>query len=66
MIARLEAGGFQAILINRKGYADNAAALIDGLRDAGRGQTIESARGDLFCVLLQPSAPPATAQPPRK
>lgn len=69
MIARLEAGGFQAILINRKGYADNAAALIGGLRDTGRGQTIESARGDLFCVLLQPSAPlgpPATAQSPQK
>jgi hypothetical protein len=59
MIAHLEACGFAAIWINRKGYADNGNALIDGLRDAGRGDTLESTAGDLVCVLLHPSAHPA-------
>ena len=63
MVERLEASGFSAIWINRQGYADNGKALIDGLRDAGRTDTIESQQGDLVCVLLNPSAHPAIPNP---
>ncbi len=55
--------GFGAIWINRKGYADRGKALIDGLRDAGRGETIENSREDLLCVFLHPSLHPVLPNP---
>jgi hypothetical protein len=63
MIARLEDCGFAAIWINRSGYRDKAKALVAGLRDAGRGDVLESARGDLVCVLLHPSPHPKLPNP---
>jgi phosphoglycerol transferase len=61
----LEMAGFAAIYINRKGYADNGAALIGGLQAAGYNTIIESPAHDLACVLLKPSATPTLpARPP--
>ncbi len=54
----LERYGFAAIQINRAGFADGGAALLEALRESGRTETIESVRGDLVAVLLQPTSQP--------
>lgn len=54
----LEQYGFAAVQINRAGFADRGAALIEALRESGRVEVIESARGDLAAVLLQPASQP--------
>jgi len=54
----LEQYGFAAIQINRAGFADRGAALIEALRASGRTEMIESARGDLVAILLWPESQP--------
>ena len=54
LIEALERYGFAAVQINRKAYADRGAALLHGLRAAGRADTIESARGDLVGIRIHP------------
>ena len=63
MAQALEAAGFAAIYINRKGYADGGAALIGGLQEAGYNTLIESPANDLICVVIKPS--PTPSLPPR-
>jgi hypothetical protein len=58
MIAALERYGFSAIYVNRSGYADRGAALVAGLKAAGRPEVIESPDRDLICVVLHPSPTP--------
>jgi hypothetical protein len=58
MLAALEKFGFAAIYINRQGYADRATAMLAALAAAGRPDILESADGDLVCVLLRPAARP--------
>ena len=58
MARALERAGFAAIYINRKGFADNGAALVAGLRASGYDRVIESPANDLVCVLLTPSETP--------
>jgi hypothetical protein len=60
MVNQLQREGFAAIWINRRGYPDRAETLVRALRP---GRTVlESARGDLAAIILQPSGhdlPPA-------
>lgn len=57
MVAMLERYGFDAIWINRKGYADGAAALINDLRSAGRANVLGE-NPDYLCLALQPAREP--------
>jgi hypothetical protein len=57
MVATLERYGFAAILVNRKGYADGADALLAGLQSAGRG-TVIAQSPDFICLSLRPAANP--------
>jgi hypothetical protein len=54
MAAALEQSGFAAICIDRRGYADNGKALLDGLNAAGRPVMAESELGEFVVVRLQP------------
>jgi hypothetical protein len=57
LINILEQYGFSAILINRKGYEDGAAGLLQELRSLGKSNVlVESA--DFICVTLMPSTRP--------
>jgi hypothetical protein len=58
MIAALESYGFTAICLERKGYADNGAQIIDAFQRAGRGIAFESSTNELLCIPLQPAARP--------
>jgi phosphoglycerol transferase len=56
-VKTLETYGFAAVWINRSGYPDEGAAVIDQLRANGRGDVI--AENDEFvCVALAPVATP--------
>ena len=54
-VAKLRGLGFQAILINRNGFPDKAKGMIQSLSAMGNSRVIESAAGDLVCVLLSPA-----------
>jgi hypothetical protein len=54
-VAKLRSLGFQAILINRNGFPDKAKGMIQSLSTMGNSRVIESAAGDLVCVLLSPA-----------
>ena len=64
MAALLERVGFNAIYINRSGYADRGFTLIDGLQKGGRSQLIESPAHDLVAVLLRPAKDPVMPETP--
>lgn len=57
LVTTLEKYGFAAILINKKGYADQAGALLGALRTAGRSDII-SESSDLVGVALHPDPQP--------
>ena len=57
LINILEQYGFSAILINRKGYEDGAAGLLQELRSLGKSNVlVESV--EFICVALTPSTRP--------
>ena len=58
VVARLESYGFAAIYLNRNGFTDQGAQVLDALTQMGRNRKIESDRGDLVCVFLKPSPQP--------
>jgi phosphoglycerol transferase len=64
MVAALERLGFSAIYINRKGYPDHGAELLNAMAAAGYHSVLESPMGDLVCVPLQPSADPVIPETP--
>jgi len=53
MVAQLESDGFAAVYVNRNGFSDGGAGLIKAFQAMGRGDMIESERGDLFCLFLK-------------
>jgi hypothetical protein len=63
MIGDLEKFGFAAVYINRKGYDDRGASLIEALKTAGRSHLIESSARDLVCIFLNPSRNPVAPPP---
>jgi hypothetical protein len=54
LVRRLEAYGFAAIYLNRKGYEDRAERLLKELTALGYDRRIESLRGQQVVVLLNP------------
>ena len=56
-VLSLEKYGFAAILINRKGYADNADSLLAELAAAGKSQVL-SESDELVAIALEPSLHP--------
>ena len=59
-IGHLESYGFSALYVNLNSFEDKGAGFIKVLKDMGRGDMFTSDRGDLLCVLLQPSAQPVS------
>jgi phosphoglycerol transferase len=57
-VASLEKYGFAALLINRKGYPDNAVSLLADLRSAGRSEILCES-DELIVVALQPVKHPS-------
>lgn len=57
MISLLEKYGFAGVIIAKKGYADQGAALLAGYREAGRSRVLANSP-DFICVALDPSAAP--------
>ena len=53
----LERYGFATVWINRSGYPDGGAAVVDQLRSNGRGQVLAE-NHEFICIALQPSAKP--------
>jgi phosphoglycerol transferase len=58
LVRDLEAYGFSALCINRRGYADRAAALEQQLRAQGLAPVADAAAGDLVAYRLHPAATP--------
>jgi phosphoglycerol transferase len=58
MATALEQYGFGALYVNRDGYPQRAAELLDELVASGRPILAESRLGDLVVVALSPSATP--------
>ncbi len=58
LVERLERYGFAALHVNRKGYEDRAARLLEELTTLGYTRRLEGARGHQVVVLLNPSPTP--------
>ena len=56
-VTKLRELGFQAILINRNGIPEKAKGLVQSLATMGYPSVIDSAAGDLVCVLLTRASP---------
>ncbi len=52
VISTLREKGFSAIYINRNGFPDKGAALLDALHQLGFDKRIDSATGDLVCLII--------------
>ncbi len=53
MVGELVGKGFGALYVNRSGYADHGAGILDALKGMGYTNVIENDRGDVFCVILR-------------
>lgn len=58
MVGALEAYGFGAVYLDRRGFADGGERLLAKLAAAGRDTRIESATGNQVAVRLNPSPHP--------
>lgn len=58
LVRRLEAYGFGALLINRKGFEDRAQRILDSLERLGYTRRIEGRLGHQVALLLNPSPSP--------
>ena len=61
LVRRLEAAGFAALHVNRKGFEDRGERLLRELEQLGYPPRLQSALGNQVVVLLRPSPQP---QPP--
>ena len=61
LVRRLEAAGFAALHLNRKGFEDRGERLLRDLEQLGYTRRLQSALGNQVVVLLRPSPQP---QPP--
>ncbi len=55
MVKRLESLGFHALMINRKGFADDGNGLINNLAALGYKDGIENQAKDLVAIFLHPA-----------
>lgn len=51
-VEKLRAMGFQAVLINRKGFPDKGEGVLKSLSEMGYSNVIESSADDLVCVIF--------------
>ncbi|HVU35679.1 MAG TPA: hypothetical protein VHE61_19725 [Opitutaceae bacterium] len=58
MVRRLEAYGFAAVYLNRRGFPDHGEKLLAQLAEAGRTERLESTYGEQVVVLLRPARVP--------
>jgi hypothetical protein len=58
MASTLEKYGFAALYLDRKGFPDQGAGLLQQLTEAGRNEVIEDDLHERVCVFLKPSATP--------
>ncbi len=58
LVRRLEALGFNVLLINRKGFADDAHGLLKFLDKLGYHERLENQAKDLISVILKPAPEP--------
>ena len=58
LVQTLEACGFAAVYLNRKGFEDDGAQLLQTLATLGYDRRIESADGEQVAVLLHPRVSP--------
>lgn len=59
LVRRLEAYGFSALFLNRKGYEDQADTILGELQALGYTHRIQSQRANQVVVLLHPMSPPS-------
>ena len=57
-ISKLEQYGFAGLYVNRDAFPDRGEGLLQSLKSIGYDKVIDSAKKDLFCVLLKPSPHP--------
>jgi hypothetical protein len=62
-VAALERYGFSGIYVNRAGYPDKGAALLEKYKAAGYTKVIDSPLKDLYCVVITPSPNPVLPPP---
>ncbi len=58
LVPQLEAAGFAALYVNRKGYADRAESILRELERLGYTERIELPAGNQVAVKLHPAAAP--------
>ena len=58
VVHAIESYGFAAIYVNRNGFQDKGAAILQNFRSLGYTEVLDSKAGDLFCVLIHPSPQP--------
>jgi phosphoglycerol transferase len=58
LVRELERGGFAALYLNRKGFADQGESLLRELAALGRDRRIESEKGNQVVILLRPDPSP--------
>ena len=58
VVHTIENYGFAAVYVNRNGFEDKGAGILQSFRKLGYTEVIESQAGDLFCVLIHPAAAP--------
>lgn len=58
LVRRLEAYGFAALYINRKGYEDRAEKMLQELDKLGYAQRLQGSVGNQVVVLLKPKSDP--------
>lgn len=56
LVARLEQYGFAAVYLNRRGFEDGGASLMEELRHLGYTRVLESGRQEQLVVLLNPAS----------
>ena len=66
LIRAVENYGFAAVYVNGAGFQDKGAGIKSAFKQLGYTEMIESKRGDLFCVLIHPSATPILPSGPVK
>ena len=58
VVHNIENYGFAAVYVNRNGFEDKGAGILQSFRKLGYTEVIESQAGDLFCVLIHPASDP--------
>ena len=58
VVHNIENYGFAAVYVNRNGFEDKGAGILQSFRKLGYTEVIESQAGDLFCILIHPNPDP--------